>query len=316
MIKITTIFLLLFCLSAFARDLFKPELKSVPPNLVIAAIKVNFANINQTAAIINDKKLHILSSRGTTHTDPRNKFLWVYDTPSNIQNVKNIINRVDIKHKQILINARIVSIDYNTVKSLGLMIGTHQKSTTHVVDNFAEGQVTLPIFSLGRESTIDAKLSALEEQGHAHIISKPEIITQDRQTATIESGDEVPYHESTSSGAASIAFKKAVLRLKVTPEILPQQHLLLTLSVNQDKINSAITDGIPSIHTQQISTKVDTLNNKTIVLGGILEQVNTTQHSNIPILSKIPLLGLAFKTTKTSREKKELFIFVTPHIVS
>lgn len=314
--RFVILFLLLHCTTIFARDLFKPQLAHIAPTLVIRALKINFSNINQVSAIINDKNLTILSKQGTTHIDKNNKLLWIHDTPNNIKKAQEIIKQIDIKHKQILIRARIVSIDYNATKSLGLMIGTQQNNAAHTVNNFTAGQINLPIALLGNANSLDAKLSALEEQGHAHIISKPEIITQDKQTALIESGDEVPYQESTSSGATSITFKKAVLRLKVTPEIFPDQHLLLKLSVNQDKVSPVIANGIPAIHTQQISTQVDVLNNKTVVLGGILEQINSRQRSGIPILDKIPLLGIAFQSTKTIHEKKELFIFVTPRIVS
>jgi type IV pilus assembly protein PilQ len=172
------------------------------------------------------------------------------------------------------------------------------------------------IAKLGQGTLLDLELSALEREGRARIVSDPELITSNRQPALIESGQEIPYQEKTSSGATSVAFKKAVLSLKVTPEITPENRILLNLTVNQDKVDTLSVNGVPAISTQQVQSQVLLNDGETIVLGGIYEQINSNVTERIPFWSAIPVLGKLFTDKQTRSERKELLIFVTPKLVA
>jgi type IV pilus assembly protein PilQ len=159
------------------------------------------------------------------------------------------------------------------------------------------------------------QLSALENEGHGELISSPSLFTANQQTASIESGEEIPYQEVSKSGATSVAFKKAVLSLKVTPQVMPDHQVMLELQVNQDKPSNRMVLGVPAISTRQMSTHILIKNGQTIVLGGIYESDKEAGQRRIPFLGKIPLVGLLFRHQNSVLRKRELLIFVTPKII-
>ena len=216
-------------------------------------------------------------------------------------------------HQQVLITARIVSINYNYLRKLGISFISHNQ-LKHNIDT-KSGEFLLPLAHLSDQLAIDAKLDALEQQGLARIIAKPELITLNNQQASIESGEEVPYQESTLSGATSVSFKKAVIQLQVTPKIISSQTLLLKLKISQDKVSSLTVHGVPAINTQRIVTHAYVNNRHTIILGGIIEQTTSLEKNGIPILQSIPVLGVLFRDKKQISQRKELFIFLTPKIL-
>lgn len=165
------------------------------------------------------------------------------------------------------------------------------------------------------ENGLDLELAALESEGRGKVISSPKLLTADRQAAYIESGAEIPYQEKTKRGDTSITFKKAVLSLKVTPEIVAEDTVNLLLQLNQDKVSQLTVNGVPVIDTRKIQTQALVRNGETIVLGGIYEWSKSNNIIGIPVLGKIPLLGLLFRKQETKMERKELLIFVTPRIV-
>lgn len=223
----------------------------------------------------------------------------------------------------LFIKARIVSVDRHYLQSLGLLFATSQpqiKSPDHLnMDTptlrTGVGVAHIPVAKFSNGSTLDLQLNALQNEGHADIISSPELLVNNNEWAEISSGQEVPYQEKTGEGNTSVAFKKAVLRLKVKPTLLDNQHILLNIALNQDKVASLVVNGVPSIQTQQIKTNVSVQNQHTIVLGGIYETVNAKQGISIPILSRIPLLGRLFRNTEQQVEQKSLLIFITPEIM-
>src|SRR5262249_51911742 len=213
-----------------------------------------------------------------------------------------------------------------SVNDLGLEFSTSQQSNNNVSNSgqlFTDtpsstgntGHFTLAIAKLTNYTLLDLELSALAREGRAEVISNPQLMTANQQTAVIESGQEIPYQEKTSSGATNTTFKKAVLSLKVTPNITPDNKILLTLAVNQDEVSSMMINGVPAISTQQIQTQVMVNNTETLVLGGIYEQTHNQVDERIPFWSSVPIIGRLFSHKKTDNERKELLIFVTPSIV-
>tara|TARA_Y100000589_G_scaffold63147_1_gene54408 strand:+ start:6836 stop:8956 length:2121 start_codon:yes stop_codon:yes gene_type:complete len=161
---------------------------------------------------------------------------------------------------------------------------------------------------------VDLEISALESDGKAELVSQPRVVTADRQTATIKSGEEIPYQKAASSGATSVSFKEAVLSLEVTPQITPDDKIIMDLVVNQDSRGEE-TAGVPSINTNEVATQVLVGNGETVVLGGIFQSQVSTQITKTPFLGDIPYLGRLFKRTDYIDERSELLIFITPKIV-
>jgi len=172
---------------------------------------------------------------------------------------------------------------------------------------------------LGPDFLIDLELSAAQAEGRGEVISTPRVITANQREASIEQGVEIPYQESASSGATTISFKKAVLALKVTPQVTPDNRIILDLNVKKDSVGQVIVGGagaqVPSIDTREITTQVLVNDGQTVVLGGILETERRETEKKVPYLGDVPVLGRLFKTTGRTNNKDELLIFVTPKIL-
>jgi type IV pilus assembly protein PilQ len=179
------------------------------------------------------------------------------------------------------------------------------------------GSIALGV--LGADYLVDLELSAAQAENRGEVISSPRVITANQKEATIEQGTEIPYQESASSGATTIQFKKAVLALKATPQITPDNRIILDLNVKKDSVGSiVVTSGgvnVPAIDTRTITTQVLVNDGQTVVLGGILETTHRNDQNKVPFLGDIPILGNVFKTTTKTNNKDELLIFVTPKIV-
>jgi len=178
----------------------------------------------------------------------------------------------------------------------------------------------LATFILGGDYLVDLELSAAQAEGRGEIISSPRVITTNQKEATIEQGVEIPYQESSSNGATTTSFKKAVLSLKVTPQITPDNRIILDLLVSKDSVGQNVSSGIsggfiPSIDTRRILTQVRVNDGQTVVLGGVLETEKRDSSRKVPWLGDIPILGYLFKTTTNTNNKRELLIFVTPKIL-
>jgi len=182
---------------------------------------------------------------------------------------------------------------------LGVANSTGSFSLGYLTDNFL----------------IDLELSALESDGYGEIVSQPKVLTGDKQQATIKSGTEIAYEKETSSGATSVEFKEAVLQLEVTPQITPDNRIIMDLLVSQDSVGSLISGGEPSIDVTRVETQALVGDGQTLVLGGIFqtEEVNSTK--KIPLLGDIPYLGKLFRNDLRNIEKREILIFVTPKII-
>lgn len=168
---------------------------------------------------------------------------------------------------------------------------------------------------LGSDYLVDLELSALQTEGRGEVVSNPRVVTSNQREAKIEQGVDIPYQEASSSGATSVSFKKAVLSLSVTPQITPDDRVVMDLKVNKDSVGG-IYSGVPSVNTRSVETQVLVNNGDTVVLGGIYETTSAEGETKVPLLGDIPILGYLFRSTSKSNTKSELLIFVTPKILS
>jgi len=184
--------------------------------------------------------------------------------------------------------------------------------------NFGAVNPAASSFAIGYQTAdylLDLELSAIETDGRAEIVSQPRVITADGQTASIESGTEIPYQEASSSGATSVSFKSAVLKLQVTPQITPDERIIMDLEINQDSVGEITNTGVPTIDTNSVRTQVLVDNGETVVLGGIFRSEEITSISKTPFFGDLPLIGALFRNTNHSSEKNELLVFITPRLV-
>jgi len=314
-------------------------------------VQVNYAKASELAKLIKAKENSLLSERGSVTVDGRTNTLLLRDTQTNLNQIRELISELDIPVRQVLIESRIVIADDTFTKDLGVSFGVSRTATfdnkshfysiggglpgdttfgdpavptafhTDNVENFV---VDLPIagpagalkFAIGRlgGSLLQLELQALQAEGRGEVLSNPRVITSNQQEAVIEQGTEVPFQEATSSGATSTSFKKAVLSLKVKPQITPDDRIILDLSVTKDSVGQ-VFNGIPSIDTRELVTQVLVNNGDTVVLGGIYEQTKRTDQSKVPLFGDLPYVGPFFRRVEGQDDKNELLIFVTPKIL-
>lgn len=284
-------------------------------------IPLYFAKSDQVLSFLSKPELHLLSENGKINADTRTNQIWIADDAMHIRFVRNLIQHLDKRETQFLIHARIINIDKRYQHTLGIFFQqSESKNQNNVLspqlhesseENNAN-QFSFAIVKLPGNRLLNLQLSALEQDGHATLISSPALMTLNNQAATIESGAEVPYQEATSSGATSVSFKKAVLSLKVTPIRIPHHQILLNISLNQDRVSALTVNGVPAIETQKIATQVIVHDNQTIVLGGILETSRANEIKRIPIIESIPILGALLQHHTRIKTERELLIFITP----
>ena len=292
----------------------------------------------------------VISPRGSVIVDERTNAIILTDTQERIAAFQAVLERLDIPVRQVLIEARIVTATTSFGKSLGVRWGALgsagngkvgfggslttvakiRKATGHgpfagstafkpdenlIVDLGVSGRASSFAFGIvDKHILLELELSALETEGRGEVIARPKVITADKQQAWIASGDQIPYQEASSSGATSVKFVDAVLGLKVTPRITPDDRILLDLEVNQDSIG-AIFNGIPSIRTNSIKTQVLVGDEETIVLGGVFQTVIAKSVSKTPVLGDLPVIGRLFRRQIRSEDKQELLIFITPRLI-
>lgn len=280
---------------------------------------IHYAKAEDIAHWLQQGHDSLLSKRGQLHVDARTNVLGVQDTDDRVKMICNLIKQLDVPVKQVVIEARLVSIDSDYEQELGIRFATisglSDESDQKKAFQGSKGQFSLVVATLADNSLLDVKLSALENQGHAELISSPSLYTASQQTASIEAGEEIPYQEASASGATAVVFKKAVLSLKVTPQVLPGKKVLLQLQLNQDRPSVRMVLGVPSISTRQMKTNVLIAHGHTVVLGGIYESNKENNQEGLPFLSKIPVLGWLFQVNNHRRGKREMLVFVTPRII-
>ena len=279
---------------------------------------VRYAKAEEIAKLLQDQQAAVLSKRGQVHVDGRTNSLLVQDIAGRMTMLHQLIARLDVPVRQIMIEARLASVDNDFEQQLGVHFGVRQSgASSNTLSNAISdaGRYSVAVVRLADGSTLDVKLSALELAGHAELISSPRLFTANQQPAFIESGEEVPYQEVSESGGTAVTFKKAVMGLKVTPQILPGNRVLMQLQINQDRPSARMVQGVPTIDTRQMVTSALVKSGQTVVLGGIYEVNEENGQERLPYLANIPILGALFRTQRTRQNKRELLIFVTPKIM-
>ncbi len=283
--------------------------------------QLHYSKAEDIAHLLQDNNHSLLSKYGHVHVDARTNIICMQDTEDHLHEMDALIRRLDIPVQQVLIEVHLANVDNDFERELGIHLEPHTTSsdaTGHPSEENASPfniRYGLAILKLTDGSLLHMQLSALENEGHGELISNPSLFTANQQTAFIESGEEIPYQEVSRSGATGVAFKKAVLSLRVTPQVMPGNQVLLQLQINQDKPSNRIVLGVPAITTRQISTHILIKSGQTVVLGGIYEENKDNQQQGIPFLCKIPLVGWLFKQQNVTHNKRELLIFVTPRVI-
>ena len=328
-------------------------------------LQINYAKASDLAALIKSgQNSSLLSDRGSVAIDERTNTLLLQDTSERLGDIRRLVSTLDIPVRQVLIEARIVIVNDDYSRELGVRFGattaidhggsdgggivssrnfvteedgvalSRQPDGVNTPPSFALGDpdtrymVNLPVANpagrlaltlLDSDYIVDLELTAAQAEGRGEIISSPRLITANQREATIEQGVEIPYQESSSSGATTTQFKKAVLSLKVTPQITPDNRVILDLTVAKDSVGQLVASAtggfVPSIDTREIVTQVLVNDGQTVVLGGILETERRDNEQKVPWLGDVPVLGRLFKTTSKTDNKDELLIFVTPRIL-
>ncbi|GLT17895.1 hypothetical protein GCM10007938_16730 [Vibrio zhanjiangensis] len=333
--------------SSMINNALSPDTQSLESTI----IAMKFANATDIAAMLgSEATTSMLSARGSISVDARTNALLIRDYAANIRAMKPIISALDVPVKQVQIEARIISLNEGDLQELGVRWGLNGQKGHYAIGGSIENNLSnISLYSDGEDtldgllnvdlavtsntaSTIafqvaklssgillDLELSALQREARAEVISSPRLITTNKQPAYIEQGTEIPYLEAASSGATSVNFKKAVLSLKVTPQITADDRLILDLKVTQDRPGQVVKTGTGeavAIDTQRIGTQVLVNNGQTIVLGGIYQHSVSDAIEKVPLLGDLPLLGGIFRRSYQQMGKSELFIFVTPTLIT
>jgi len=316
-------------------------------------IQINYAKAEDLAALLKQKDNQLLSPRGNVTIDERTNTLLVQDTALKLSEIRGVIAKLDIPVRQVLIESRIVIANNDFARDLGVKVGatgiTRQGSRVGAIGGGIDGDLEYgdfdPIFTtdgstenllvnlpqtlaagsggavnfvLGKMGSylLRLELSAMQQEGKGEIISSPRVITSDQNEASIKQGVEIPYQEATSSGATSVSFKEAVLELKVTPHITPDDRVIMDLKVNKDNPDfTRAVLGVPPVDTREVETSVLVDNGETVVLGGVFEQVKADNVQSVPFFGTLPGVGVLFRQTQVQDENNELLIFVTPKIL-
>ncbi|RUO79914.1 type IV pilus secretin PilQ [Idiomarina tyrosinivorans] len=303
--------------------------------MVSELLTINFANAAKLAELLASNEQKFLSADGAVSVDERTNTLILRDYPERLRTVKALLKSLDIPVKQVMIEARMVTLKSSASEELGVRWGlspsglqrtaaggglsySRPQFEVNLPTVAAAGSLTMNIGKLHDNLLLDLELSALERENQAQIIASPKIFTANQQPAYIEQGSEIPYVESAASGATAVQFKKAVMGLKVTPQITPNDHVLLNLVMTQNTRGETVstpTGPAVAIDTQEMGTQVLVKSGETIVLGGIFQRQALHDQDSVPLLSKLPLVGKLFSHQRTQADKRELLIFVTPTIV-
>jgi len=340
--------------------------------------QMNYQKAQNIQKLLSDPGQKFLSKRGTAVIDERTNVLFVQDTAARLEEVRQLIRKIDITVRQVLIEARIVIATDDFSRQLGVRFGTQagfsfnnyavgttgSLTTTPAVTVNTDGTVTrttttptpfeiassttrgagypgysdigglnvnlptaspmgslaMTLINLGSGNLVNLELSAMEADHRGKVVSSPRVLTADNQKAVIEQGTEVPYvTPGSANNPATVQFKPAVLRLEVTPQITPDNRIIMGVEIRKDSIGQIVQLGggysVPSIDTKNVTTQISVNNGDTAVIGGIYEEEILDYVDKVPFFGDIPLLGYLFKNTNKSSNKTELLVFLTPRIV-
>jgi type IV pilus assembly protein PilQ len=329
--------------------------------LTSTLVHLRYSNADDVAKLLRSATGSLLTPRGQIAVDSRTNSIIIRDVKTNLNDVTHAISQLDVPAKQVLIEARIINIDVNFEKELGARFGVTHTSwlsgqffganslaqgagAPNVVNaagtidptqrlNFNvpattifgnnPGSIAMAVTKIGGQ-LLDLEISALEGEDHAETISAPRVMTSNQKKAVIQTGEEIPYQESTSSGATSVSFKNAVLSLEITPQITPNNKIILTIKATQDSRGAntvlsstagSTSSSVPAINTQEVESNIILNNDETIVLGGVYKLNKENSFVRIPFFGSLPIIGVLFRNQALQNEKSELLIFITPRII-
>ncbi|WP_163029594.1 type IV pilus secretin PilQ [Pseudomonas viridiflava] len=330
----------------------RQELESLKQIAELAPLRRELLQVNYAKAADIAKLFQSVTSaeskadeRGSITVDERTNNIIAYQTQDRLDELRRIVSQLDIPVRQVMIEARIVEANVDYDKEIGVRWGGttnlsgNSKWTTYGLDNKGdEGGNTgastgpnVPFVDLGsanatsgiglgfvtNNTLLDLELSAMEKTGNGEIVSQPKVVTSDKETAKILKGTEIPYQESSSSGATTVSFKEASLSLEVTPQITPDNRIIMEVKVTKDEpdyINAVL--GVPPIKKNEVNAKVLISDGETIVIGGVFSNTQSKVVEKVPFLGDVPYLGRLFRRDVVSEAKSELLVFLTPRIMN
>ncbi len=335
------------------------------------SIQLNYAKVSDILIQLNQSNTggpggvqgqRFMSPRGSAFGEPRTNQLFVTDIPSKLALIQEMVSKLDIPVRQVMIEARIVEAQDTFGRSLGVRLGgadlrgiqggqagygvggsnrvafagSYEAMTSTTTEssnpltNLNTTLVNLPaigqggyspatfamsLFSNAANRFLNLELSAMEADGKGKIVASPRVVTADQAKALIEQGTEYPYQQATNSGATSTTFRKASLKLEVTPQITPEGNVILDVDVTKDSRGETTAQGI-AINTKHVRTQVLVENGGTVVIGGIFELQENDSVSQVPFLGDVPYVGNLFKTRTRNTSKQELLVFITPKVIA
>jgi type IV pilus assembly protein PilQ len=299
----------------------------------------------------------LLSARGGVMAEPRTNQLFVTDVASRLAQVAEMLTKIDVPLRQVMIEARIVQASDTFGQTLGVRLGglgqvgpqavwgptnanvmananlvAQQANSFNIADKaldttgqfvnlpaaslngFAAGSFAVSIFNSAKNRFLNLELSALEADGKGKVVSSPRVVTADQAKAVIEQGTELPYQVAAASGASTLAFRKANLKLEVTPQITPEGGIVLDLDISKDNVGQITPAGF-AIDTKHVKTQVLVDNGGTVMIGGIYETSEQDDEYKVPFLGDLPVLGYLFKNRRRATAKQELLVFITPKML-
>ena len=336
------------------------------------SIQLNYAKVSDILVQLNQSNAggpggvqgqRFMSPRGSAFGEPRTNQLFITDIPSKLALIQEMVSKLDIPVRQVMIEARIVEAQDTFGRSLGVRLGgadlrgiqggqagypvgggsdrvafagTYEAMTATTTQSsgslnnlnttlvnlpaigqggYAPATFAMALFSNAANRFLNLELSAMEADGKGKIVASPRVVTADQAKAVIEQGTEYPYQQATNSGATSTAFRKAALKLEVTPQITPEGNVILDVDVTKDSRGETTAQGI-AINTKHVRTQVLVENGGTVVIGGIFELQENESVSQVPLLGDVPYLGNLFKTRTRNTSKQELLVFITPKVIA
>lgn len=288
----------------------------------------------------------LLTKRGSARVDPATNTLIVKDTSTVIQEFQRLIEELDVPARQVMVETRIVEADVSVGRDLRIKLGYARAGRTGVGNTYNNAlnnrnvgvgastgaidispNINLPtvatattalglIRSFG-SSALSLELSAMEEENRSKTISSPRVLTQDRKEAEIRQGTQIPYQTRDADGSYTTAFKDAVLSMKVTPRITPDNNIILDVTINKDNVDNTRVnaDGEPAISVKQVKTQAMVENGGTLVVGGVYQEQISNNISKVPLLGDVPVLGNLFKSKSRNHQRSEVLFFITPRII-
>ncbi|WP_248795938.1 type IV pilus secretin PilQ family protein [Pseudomonas sp. MWU13-2105] len=323
----------------------RQELESQKQIAELAPLRRELLQVNYAKAADIAKLFQSVTSaeskadeRGSITVDDRTNNIIAYQTQDRLDELRRIVAQLDIPVRQVMIEARIVEANVGYDKQLGARWGgkisggnwntsggsptlsklTGQSASTPFVDLGATTATSgIGIGFVTNNTTLDLELSAMEKTGNGEVVSQPKVVTSDKETAKILKGTEIPYQESSSSGATSVSFKEASLSLEVTPQITPDNRIIMEVKVTKDEPDyQNVLNNVPPIKKNQVNAKVLVNDGETVVIGGVFSNTQSKTEEKVPFLGDVPYVGRLFRRDIVSEAKSELLVFLTPRIMN